>query len=395
MEQMFLFLFLFLLLILKKGGIQVILEEYIKVKVGSNASYYKNLGYEANHGEELWVKNEDAPHAMRGKEKRKCDLCGKEEYRYRVKWFDSQQWYGMDLCGQCSRDKGKEKKEATCLEKYGVKYPLQSKKIKAKSVASTKEKYGVESLFSLPEIQEVIQEEREKKYGVRNPNQRPEVREKTKKTNLERYGCENVFSSPIIKEKIKDTLQRNYGVSYISQSEEIKEKVRKTCQEKFGVDSSLSSKEVREKGKKTCLQKYGYESPMKNPEIKAKVQKTLSSSGKVPTSQQQKALFELCKENFNDWEVSLNVVESPFILDVVLTKGENKIDLEYDGSFWHQDSQKDRRRDEVIKRRGYKILRVKSGRLLPSVEQLREAILYLLREENHVFSQIILLDWKN
>lgn len=59
----------------------IILEEFIQVKVGSNASYYNNLGYKAKHGDVLFVKNEDAPRAMRGKEERICDLCGKRAKR--------------------------------------------------------------------------------------------------------------------------------------------------------------------------------------------------------------------------------------------------------------------------------------------------------------------------
>lgn len=341
------------------------------------------------------VKNQDAPHAMRGKEKRKCDLCGKEEYRYRVKWFDSQEQYGIDLCGSCSKGKSKEKREETCLQLYGVKYPLQSKEIKKKSEITTKEKYGVTSLFSLPEVQDSIRDNREKKYGVRNPNQRKEVQEKAKKTNLEKYGVENVFSSPEIQEKTKKTLLKKYNVENVSQSKEVMEKTQKTCLSKYGSISSLGNAEIREKGKETIKKRYGVDHPMKNRSIREKVNNTMTKNGKVPTSSQQLKIYEECEKYFSDWKVSLNTPLSSLALDITLSKKDIKIDIEYDGGYWHQDSQKDRKRDEFVKKQGYKVLRIKSRRKIPTIQQIAEAINYLSESNEHTFSQIILPDWED
>lgn len=75
------------------------------------------------------------------------------------------------------------------------------------------------------------------------------------------------------------------------------------------------------------------------------------------------------------------------ILDCVVIIGNIKIDVEYDGSYWHQDEQKDRRRDEVVKSYGYKILRIRGGHKLPTLSQLQEAINYLCIDGNN-FSRI-------
>ena len=70
-----------------------------------------------------------------------------------------------------------------------------------------------------------------------------------------------------------------------------------------------------------------------------------------------------------------------------------KIDVEYDGWFWHQDKHKDLKRDKFLQSQGFKVLRVRSGVQLPTEEELFEAIDYLVNTEHH-FKEIILSDWK-
>ena len=69
-----------------------------------------------------------------------------------------------------------------------------------------------------------------------------------------------------------------------------------------------------------------------------------------------------------------------------------KIDIEYDGQYWHTlDNQiyKDRIRDNYLIEQGYKILRVKGNRKIPTKEQLQEGIDYLVKD-NHTYAEIIL-----
>ena len=128
----------------------------------------------------------------------------------------------------------REKMRATCLEKYGVEYSMQSK----------------------------------------------EVQEKSKATCLENYGVENVFQNEEIKEKMKAMCLEKYGVENAMQSKEIKEKAKATCLEKYGVENAMQSKEIKEKMKATCLEKYGVEHPMQNTEISTKSSETAYKSYK-------------------------------------------------------------------------------------------------------------------
>ena len=46
-------------------------------------------------------------------------------------------------------------------------------------------------------------------------------------------------------------------------------------------------------------------------------------------------------------------------MDIVLS--EHKINIEYDGEYWHQDPEKDAKRDRVLQKLGWKVLRVREG----------------------------------
>jgi len=61
----------------------------------------------------------------------------------------------------------------------------------------------------------------------------------------------------------------------------------------------------------------------------------------------------------NKYEIKLNYPLSNVSLDIALFIDDIKIDIEYDGWYWHKDQQKDRRRDEFLKSQGWKILELK------------------------------------
>ena len=81
-----------------------------------------------------------------------------------------------------------ETKEATCLEKYGVKNHMQN-----------------------ADVVKTIGDNFEEKYGTRSNTCRSEVREKIKATNIERYGVEMPFMSDEIRKKAKDTFVERHG----------------------------------------------------------------------------------------------------------------------------------------------------------------------------------------
>ena len=94
----------------------------------------------------------------------------------------------------------------------------------------------------------------------------------------------------------------------------------------------------------------------------------------------------------NKFEVKLNEAFSRCILDIVLRINDIKINIEYDGWYWHN-LKNDRKRDEFLKSQGWKILRIRSGHKLQSLEQLKISLNKLINTEQK-FTSIVLDDWK-
>ena len=118
---------------------------------------------------------------------------------------------------------------------------------------------------------------------------------------------------------------------------------------------------------------------------------TLANNGNVPTSSQQLELYNIIKRRYPSAE--LNYPFSTCSLDVFIEIDDTKIDCEYDSWYFHKDQQHDIKRDKFLQSYGFKTLRVRSGHLLPTEQELFDAIDYLVNTE-HRFKEIILSDWK-
>lgn len=350
----------------------MILQESLEIiPTRKKVKYYREKGYVVNGRTPIKVKIEDVSDGCKTKETRICDCCGEQFTRTHRAIIDSFNCYGKDLCLKCLKKEKSAKTKETNLKKYRVEFPMQSLEIKEKAKETTIAHYGCEYSFQNPEIQKKVKESLKEKYGVENCQQIPEVKNKSIQTNLKKYGSENVFSSEIIKEKIKETILKKYG-----------------C------ESPTQSLEVKEKRKKTFNQKYGVDYPLQYPDFQEKVRKTLYENNTTPTSSQQKELFEILKKLYPNCLVELNYPLNKLSLDIRLQfPNRTCVDVEYDGWYWHQDKKKDRARDEVVKKQGYKILRIKSGTLLPSEEQLKQKIDNLIVED-YSYTDIVLQDFK-
>ena len=164
------------------------------------------------------------------------------------------------------------KTKQTCLEKYGVEYIIKNDNIKKdiynklknkrkdickKSQQTKLEKYGNKNYNNREKYKQTCLE----KYGVKYPMQNEQFKEKSKQTCLEKYGVEYSLQSEIIKEKSKQTKLEKYGnPHYINH-----EKYKQTCLEKYGVDNGFKSEIIKSQIKQTCLEKYGDEN-YRNPE---------------------------------------------------------------------------------------------------------------------------------
>ncbi len=315
-------------------------NQLVTVKVSNNSKYYRELGYDVKQGDEILVPPQHLSESSHTCVKVKCDICGdviEKEYRR----YLTGHTYGIDACKKCAPHK-------TILvmqEKYGVKTALQNEMFLEKAKQTNIIKYGCESPMQNDEVKNKVMQTNLQKYNVRTPFESDEIQKKIIKTNIERYGVSNPSQSPIIRERVKQTCFERYGVEHTSQVKEFKEKAIKTLTE-------------------NCV---------------------------IPTSSQQIQIYEMIKNKYPNAE--LNYPFSTCSLDTFVCINGVNLDVEYDGSYWHQNKQKDIKRDKFLQSQGFKTLRIRSGHKIPTEEELFDAIDYLVNTEHH-FKEIILSDWK-
>lgn len=178
------------------------------------------------------------------------------------------------------------------------------------------------------------------------------------------------------REKAKITNMSRFGVEWALQTNKSKEKQKSTCLKKYGVEYISQHKGFRENVKNSCLERYGVENVSQLEETRLKVAQSFYEHGTCPTSKQQYAIFQMLKEEYVNCE--LNFPCGRCSLDCMIDVEGIKIDIEYDGAYWHQDAQKDRRRDYYVSSQGYKILRILGENDVPSKEEIQQAIHILL-----------------
>lgn len=219
---------------------------------------------------------------------------------------------------------------------------------------------------------------------------------KAAETNLERYGVANVMQVDAIHDKMKASMVEAYGVEHPSQSAELHRKAmagydseqaverrKQTCLEKYGVDNAAKTAEVVDKAKATCVERYGGESSQCDDTIRRKSWESMMANGTTPTSKAERDMVVTIKKIYGDDACQPQFVLNRISMDCLLTVGDIKIDVEYDGQFWHQDNAKrDKRRDFYCINRGYKVLRFFSKHHVPTEEQIKQGVDYLVNSEH-------------
>jgi hypothetical protein len=178
----------------------------------------------------------------------------------------------------------KEKKNNTCLEKfgnvvvsktegiknkikesnlarYGVEYGLQRADIREKGKTTMLDRYGAEHALQNKEIKQKRVETNLEKFGKESPLQNPDILAKRKKTNLERYGTEEVLQLPSIQEKVRQTMTDTYGAANPLQCLTIKAKKDQTCEERYGDKDIMHNPEIFEKVVKNSFKTKEYTLP--------------------------------------------------------------------------------------------------------------------------------------
>ena len=212
---------------------------------------------------------------------------------------------------------------------------------------------------------------------------------KVKENNLLKYGVSNTSSLPEVKKRVQMTNIDRYGYPCSLQNKEVRQKAIDTCRSHFGVDYSIQCEAVFNATKESLKRHYGVDNPFQSNEIKEKASKSLYEHSLQKCSKQQLYLFNLYNQNNG---AELNYPISYYNADICLLK--EKLDIEYDGGFHNGNvitgrmtqeefDQKELVRNNIIKRAGYKQMRIISSKdKLPS----DEILLQMLSETKQYFS---------
>ncbi|MEM4379580.1 MAG: hypothetical protein QXL01_02700 [Thermoplasmatales archaeon] len=237
--------------------------------------------------------------------------------------------------------RAKERARATNLERYGVEYPTQSKKIRDKIEQTNLKKYGTKAPAQNKDVQNKMIQTNIKRYGFKCSLQNEQVQEKRQETNRRRYGAENPLQNMDILNKVKQTNLKRYGVESTLESPEVKNKIAQTNLSKYGVTNPFASSAIQEQIKQTMMTKYGQVNPHNIPEIKAKM---LESYKKRRPSSGEKELFDWIESlGFRPIKTYIGKHE----IDILIK--ERGIAIEYNGDYWHSEANKN-----ITKRYHYK-----------------------------------------
>lgn len=196
------------------------------------------------------------------------------------------------------------------------------------------------------------------------------------------HQCENI--------KYKQTMLKKYGVENPFEVDDFIEKARNTNLRKYGKEWHMQRPEYQIYLEKVMQERYDVKRPLQCEEFKEKFINTMSTKDTF-TSIPQKKVYDLLNELYENCVI----LEHPCgkcLLDCFLKINDIKIDIEYDGLFWHKNQEnRDRKRDYYVLNQGYKILRIKGNEKdeIPKKETLREKIDLLLKSDK-VYEKIIM-----
>lgn len=323
-----------------------------------------SLGYEFTHmGDAVLIKVEHLAYCSRVEVSYICDYCGEEVTTRYQTYNEGHKYCEKDACKKCAPLKSRD----AFYEKYGVTNPLQVKEINEKQRKTCVKRYGAE-------------------YALQNK----EFLEKKDNTCIQKYGTSSVLLNQDIAQKKKNTCLKRFGCENPMQNKDIWDRRIATCFERYGVGYAIQLPEYKEKMKQTFIQRYGVEYPLQYPEFAEKAQinikKTMFAHGTTLTSKAQYSIYEMCQEEYGKDATILNKPLYIYSLDVALEYRNTLIDIEYDGIFWHTDPEKDKKRDEVVKSYGYKVLRILGKSLPPEKQKLTNAIETLVNSNDDFMS---------
>jgi hypothetical protein len=221
--------------------------------------------------------------------------------------------------------------QTTNLSTYGHLSNLHAKLENGNTVLqeSIYKKYNVANISQIKGVKEKKKKTCLQNFGVEWPMQSTLVKSKSINTILEKYGFDNVSKNPAIIEKIKQTHIEKYG-SFYMQTTEGKELLKSICQKKYGVDWYFSSADFKSKLTKRCIELFGVSNPFYSPSVQSEIAKR-NSKGK--SKEETKWLDSLnIDPAYRQYNIR-SITNKNYIVDGFdpLT---NTV-YEWNGSFWH------------------------------------------------------------
>ena len=332
--------------------------EYVLVKnqlveiswTPATKNWLESKGYEfTGYRKKIQIKAEDLQPSSHIKVSVQCDYCGNEfttEYHLYLRNIET----GKCCCKKCQKLKYKD----SCIAKYGV-----------------------DNTFQLDSVKEKTKQTSLQRYGTERPCQSKEIKDKIEQTNIDRYGCKMALQNPDIQAKAEETCMAKFGVKNVLQSKEIQDRIKETNEKRYGKGNIAHTPEIAEKIKNKNIEKYGVPYVFQAEGVISKIRQSLYKNSAVPSSKPESSVCDLLESIYGIDNCYRGYPVDRINMDCMVNLGTDKIDVEYDGWYYHKDRQeKDKRRNYFLIKQGYKVLRIKGNKKdnIPTKEQIIEAI---------------------
>ncbi len=252
--------------------------------------------------------------------------------------------------------KGIEAAKKTNLEKYGVEYPFQNKKVQEKVRKTQKENnngklawntekqkqtmiklYGADHNMKVPELvkkqKETWSKTLQRKYNCNSPMQVNEFKKKAEETNLEKYGVKSPLLLKEVQEKAVSSIKEKFLNMTKEEKMEFHNKIIKTLRKNKGVDNVYQLPEVKLKIKETFIKNYGVDHPMKSPDIRKKV----FTNSRMSSLEKKTEEFLKTKNLNYEWQYIITKNNVSHAYDFAIFDDQNNLSIlvECDGSYFH------------------------------------------------------------
>ena len=182
--------------------------------------------------------------------------------------------------------------------------------------------------------------------------------------------------------KREESFIEKFGVGSPGASPECKKRARASMLEKYGAEYALQTELGQNNFKKSMNEIYGCENPAYNKELLHKARVTAYQNGTAVSSGPERRMVKMLSFLYGEENCFPGYPVDQVSLDCLLVIDGLKIDIEYDGDYWHRNTQDyDRRRNHWLISIGFKVIRILGNPKdeLPSLDRLKEEVDYILQ----------------